>query len=151
VVFIGGVLFGFMAGGAARAQSLPAVLMQGQASGSGVIGLGAGRVANFQFRFDQETAGKAIPGQLLFFDRANNIVLISQQITAAFLNANQLFAVGLCTVNGFLSTFQMQANAARAPGQRPFFFLCFDGPFDNPCYGDFVRSGRITLSLRPNR
>jgi hypothetical protein len=148
VVFIGSVLFGFMSGGAARAQSLPAVLLQGQAIGSGEIGIGGGRVADFHFRLDPETVGKVTPGQILFYDRANNTVFISQQITAAFMDADQLLVQGFCTVNGFLSTFQMQASAARVPGQQASFFLCFDGPFDSACYGDFVSSGSITLLLR---
>jgi len=159
VVFVSGVLFSLLAGGAARAQSLPSVLLQGQASGFGEIGLGGtGRVGDFRFRLDPQTVGKPTPGEILFFDRQDGVVFVSQQITAAFMTADQVFVLGICTVNGFLSTFQMQASAARTPGQpapgahlpgqQASFFLCYDGPFDSACFGDFLLSGRITLLLR---
>jgi hypothetical protein len=51
-------------------------------------------------------------------------------------------------VDGLLSLFRMQASAARAPGQRDSFFLCYWSPFSSACVGDFLRSGRITLAPR---
>jgi hypothetical protein len=148
VVLVGGVLLSFVAGGAARAQSLPAVLLQERASGFGEIGIGAGLVADFRFQFGPPAVGLPAPGQLQFIDRVNNVLVVSQQITSVFMDANQVLVEGICTVNGFLSPFQMQASAARAPGQRASFFLCYGGPFSGACVGDFLRSGRITLDTR---
>jgi hypothetical protein len=148
VVFLGSLLLTLLGSGRAPAQSLPAVLLQGRASGFGEIGIGAGMVGEFRFQFGPPAVGLPAPGQLQFIDRVNNVLVVSQQITSAFMTADQVFVEGICTVNGFLSPFQMQASVARAPGQQASFFLCYGGPFSGVCVGDFLRSGRITLDLR---
>ena len=148
VVLISGLLFSLAGVGAARAQSLPAVLLPGRASGFGEIGIGAGRVGEFRFQLDPRTAGKLVPGEITFFDRLTGLTLVSQQITDGFMTADQVFVEGICTVNGFLRPFQMQASAARAPGQQAFFYLCYGSSFSGACVGDFVHSGRIILDSR---
>jgi hypothetical protein len=148
VVLISGLLFSLAGGGAARAQSLPAVLIQGRASGFGEIGIGAGRVGEFRFQLDPRTAGRLMPGEITFRDRISGLNLVSQQITDGFVTADQVFVEGICTVNGFLEPFQMQASAPRAPGQQAFFYLCYGNSFSGACVGDFVRAGRILLDPR---
>jgi hypothetical protein len=151
IVLISGLLFCLAGGRAARAQSLPAVLIQGRASGFGEIGIGAGRIGEFRFQLDPRTAGRLVPGEITFRDRLTGLNLVSQQITDGFVTADQVFVEGVCTVNGFLMPFQMQASAARAPGQQAFFFICYGNSFSGACVGDFLVSGRILLdpSLLP--
>jgi hypothetical protein len=128
------------------AQDLPSgEPFVGRANGFGNIAIAPGLFSSFSFRIDPLTVGQLVPGQVRFINRLTGETVVSQQITGGFIIPGLVFVEGVCTVDGRLSVFQMEAFDASRPGERDNFFICYGGSFTGTCVGGLLGAGNIIV------
>jgi hypothetical protein len=119
----------------------------GRASGSGQIEIAPGRTGSFSFRINPLTPGEMAPGQVRFIDRLTGETVVSQVITDGFIAPGLVYLEGICTIDGRLGVFQMEAFDAGRPGERDSFFLCYEAPLTGGCVGGLLPTASISVGF----